>query len=487
MIILLADDERMVRLGLKSMLDELYPNTHTYIEAKNGKELVSLALEYKPHIAFVDINMPLLNGLAAIEECKQQTPLTHWLMLTGYADFEYAKEAIKLGVSDYLLKPVSIQELSNVMKETEKNIKGQLDKLNHSFALEIMSAYNMSQVCDSEDYVLAETSCYSTFETYMFYIDNWDKNIRYNWLTALSQNLKQLFSNAMYSDFRYALFYLNSGELCLVTNTCKKAISICASLTDFINHVSDPITVFYTFHESVQRFCCECQKVSEMSNVRLIYKLGTIINYNELMQNNDLEIIMQLAGSLERLCLAFIQSEEIEYKNIIKDMYRNQQFHIFFSSVNSRNIEKYLKAAINLKLSITDYTSLLDGLLKHSNDMYLNLPKKSNTDIISQIESYIKENYMNEIGINSIAEMYDITPNYLSKIFHQKVGKKFIDYLTEVRITNAKRIFCENPNCNIKDISMKVGYYSTRHFTKMFCKVVGSLPSEYQKQALGKL
>ncbi|MDF2613763.1 MAG: DNA-binding response regulator [Clostridia bacterium] len=486
MIILLADDERMVRLGLRSMLDELYPNMHSYIEAKNGKELVTLALEHKPHIAFVDINMPLLNGLSAIEECKDQTPLTHWLMLTGYADFEYAKEAIKLGVSDYLLKPVSLQDLSQVMNETEKKLRAQLDKLNHSFALEIISAYNMSQVCDCEDYMLAQLSSYNTFETYIFYIDNWDKNIRYKWLTDLSQNLKQLFSNTMHSDFRYALFYLNTGELCLVTNTCKNAISICAFLTDFINHASDPITVFYFSHESVHHFCCECQKVSEIASVRLIYRLGTIINYNELMQHRDLEMIMQLANFLERLCLAFIQSEEIEYKNIIKEMNKNRQFHKFFPSVNSKNIEKYLKSSINLELSITNYTSMLEGLLKHSNDMYLNLPKKSNMDIISQIENYIKENYMNEIGINSIAEMYDITPNYLSKIFHQKVGKKFIDYLTEIRITNAKRIFSENPNCSIKDISIKVGYYSTRHFTKMFCKVAGCLPSEYQKQLLGK-
>ncbi len=486
MIILLADDERMVRLGLKSMLDELYPNTYTYIEAKNGKELVSLVFEYKPHIAFVDINMPLLNGLAAIEQCKDQTLLTHWIMLTGYADFGYARAAIKLGVSDYLLKPISIQELSLVMTKTEKEINGALDKLNHSFALEIISAYNLSQVCTSSDSILVPSSSCNTFETYMFYIDNLDRTIRYHLLTELSEKLRQLFSNTMDNDGRYALFYLNSGELCLVMNACKKAISLYAFLTDFINHANDPITVFYSMQLSVQQFCCDCQNISEISNVRLIHKLGTIINYNELMQNTNLDIIVLIANALEKLCLAFIQGDEIEYKHIIKDMYRNQSFHKFFSSTHAKNIEKYLKAVINLKLSFTDYTSLLDGLLKHSNAIYLNLPQRSNIDIMSQIERYIKENYMNEIGINCIAEIYDITPNYLSKIFHQKVGKKFIDYLTEVRIINAKRILSENPNCSIKDLSIKVGYYSTRHFTKMFFKVIGVLPSEYQKQVLGK-
>ena len=162
MIILLADDERMVRLGLRSMLDELYPNKHTYIEAKNGKELVNFSIEYKPHIAFVDINMPLINGLSAIEECKSKTPSTHWLMLTGYSDFEYAKQAIKLGVCDYLLKPVSIKELYEVMQKTEKNINLHLAKLNHSFALEVISAYNVSQVNDPQELAVTKSSAYTS-------------------------------------------------------------------------------------------------------------------------------------------------------------------------------------------------------------------------------------------------------------------------------------------------------------------------------------
>ncbi|WP_069998682.1 response regulator [Cellulosilyticum sp. I15G10I2] len=488
MIILLADDERMVRLGLKSMLDELYPNNHTYIEAKNGKELINLALEHKPHIAFVDINMPLINGLLAIEACKCKTSLTQWLMLTGYSDFEYAKQAIKLGVSDYLLKPVSIQELSEVMQKTEKNLDLQLAKLNHSFALEVISAYNVSQVSDPLELHLSKciSSAPTCFKAYLFYTDNWDKNIRYQLLTKLSERLKQLFATMMDSDFRYALFYLNSGELCVVTSHCKNAIMLYAALTDFINESLDPITIFSSEFESLDAFCYECPKISEISHIRSIYKLGTIIDYKELLQHKDLDLMLQFAGALEKLCLSFIQGEELEYKNIIKCLHQNKDFHRLFQTVNSSNIAKYLNASIDLNLSAADYNSLLNELFEHRNDMYLNLPKKSNIDIISQIEAYIKENYMNEIGINSIAEMYDITPNYLSKIFHQKSGKKFINYLTEVRITNAKRIFSETPEANIKDISIRVGYYSTRHFTKMFSKTVGCLPSEYQKQILGK-
>lgn len=346
---MLADDERMVRLGLKSMLDELYPNTHTYIEAKNGKELVTLAAEHKPHIAFVDIRMPLLNGLAAINECKNITPSTKWLMLTGYSDFDYAKEAIKLGVSDYLLKPVSLTELAEAMTRTAESIKTHLDKLNHTFALDVISAYNTFQVCTTVEPFIANVSLQDLFETYTFYIDNWDRNIRYTLLTKLNESLKQICSNMMDSDLRYALFYLSSGELCLVTSKCKNAISICAFLTDFINCSKDPITIFHAVHSSVQHICLECTKLSEISHVRLIYKLGTIIDYNELLQHKDLQVMLQFANTVERLCLAFIQGEELEYKNIIKDMSKNEAFQKLFPTIHSKNIEKYLKAAIGYK------------------------------------------------------------------------------------------------------------------------------------------
>lgn len=489
MIILLADDERMVRLGLKNMLEELYPNTHTYIEAKNGQELIELASQYKPHIAFVDIKMPLLDGLSAIDKCKTLTPSTEWMMLTGYSEFNYAREALRLGVTDYLLKPVGLKELSEVIAKTSENIKQRLDKQNHSFALSVLSMYNTSLIGDlydsfdssdeSSSVLKTSLACY---ETFIFYIDTWNKEERYQLLTRLNASLNAICLEMMDCEFRYALFYLSSGELCLVIYNSKRTMSICAFLTEFITSCKEPVTVFYCKQADLKQVSLSCQRISEVSSIRLVYKLGTIIKYDELPQNKDFKSLSELANTLEKLCLAFIEGEEIEYKNILDELSKNTQFKSVFLEATGANTEKYLKAALDLDLSINSYASLLKQLLAHSGAMYRHHPKKTSVDVISQIKDYINDHYMKEIGINSIAERYDITPNYLSKIFHQKVGKKFIDYLTEVRIINAKRLFAENPDMPVKEVSILVGYYSTRHFTKVFSKIVGCLPSEYQKQ-----
>ena len=86
---------------------------------------------------------------------------------------------------------------------------------------------------------------------------------------------------------------------------------------------------------------------------------------------------------------------------------------------------------------------------------------------------------MDKISISEAASILGISPNYLSKIFHERTGEKFIDYLTRTRITNAKRILIENSRITVSEAAQRVGYLSTRHFTKTFARYAGCLPSEY--------
>ena len=119
MLILICDDEPMVRIGLKSMLEELEPETHSYVEAVNGCELVEKAA-LLPDLAFVDVQMPVMDGLSAIEAASETSPATKWFLLTGHSQFTYAQKAVQLGISDYLLKPVGIKEIAGVMEKVHK-------------------------------------------------------------------------------------------------------------------------------------------------------------------------------------------------------------------------------------------------------------------------------------------------------------------------------------------------------------------------------
>lgn len=108
----------------------------------------------------------------------------------------------------------------------------------------------------------------------------------------------------------------------------------------------------------------------------------------------------------------------------------------------------------------------------------------STPDTIEKINRYVDENYMNQIGINTISDLLGISPNYLSKTYKMKTGENFTDYLTNVRMQKAIEMVAAGRCRTVRELAESVGYFSTRYFTKLFMKTTGVTPSEYLKQHL---
>src|SRR5437762_6846706 len=117
MRIVIADDEYLAISTLRSMLEESGIPLEIIGEATNGEELILQVRQIQPDAVFVDIRMPKLNGLEAIRAARETAPQTEWFILTGFPEFEYAQEAIRLGVSSYLLKPINPDEVRKVLSE----------------------------------------------------------------------------------------------------------------------------------------------------------------------------------------------------------------------------------------------------------------------------------------------------------------------------------------------------------------------------------
>lgn len=133
MRILLADDERMVRLGLADMISELYPRQCQYYEAADGRSALGIARKEKPDVAFIDIRMPQTDGLVCLERLRQVSPETICIILSGFGEFKYAQTALKHGALDYLLKPASPAELSNVLTKARQIIQERWARENEKF------------------------------------------------------------------------------------------------------------------------------------------------------------------------------------------------------------------------------------------------------------------------------------------------------------------------------------------------------------------
>lgn len=122
MKILIADDESTIRNGLAGLIGKWFPNWEIVGLAENGKQALRIANQEKPQIALVDINMPEMNGLEMIENLRSILPNTLVVILSGYDQFDYAQQGIRLGVLDYLLKPVDREELFMVLRDAGERV-----------------------------------------------------------------------------------------------------------------------------------------------------------------------------------------------------------------------------------------------------------------------------------------------------------------------------------------------------------------------------
>jgi two-component system response regulator YesN len=107
--------------------------------------------------------------------------------------------------------------------------------------------------------------------------------------------------------------------------------------------------------------------------------------------------------------------------------------------------------------------------------------RRESADVISQVISFVDQNYMHDIGIGQIAEQLHMTPNYLSTLFHKKTGSTFMVYLTKTRMLRAKELLAD-PHIQIQQVAEQVGYARARYFTKLFTEFVGCYPSEYRSR-----
>lgn len=115
--LLIADDEPIIKRGIKTLIDFMSLNITEIFEASNGEEAIEIFNKNKPDLVFLDINMPKLDGLSVAKKIKLSSPKTKIVILTGYNLFDYAQSAIKIGVEDYILKPISKNEVSEILKK----------------------------------------------------------------------------------------------------------------------------------------------------------------------------------------------------------------------------------------------------------------------------------------------------------------------------------------------------------------------------------
>ncbi len=530
--ILLVEDEYYFRQALKIMLPWETLGMEICGEAGNGREALEKVKEIKPDIALVDINMPVMDGLEFVQAVKEMDSALKIIFITGYNEFNYARQAVQLGIYDYLLKPVkrdelekTVMNLGNVIKK-ERSFKIEVDSLKRQVSenlpvirdrvLNMLLQGNLP--LDKEhrqkklDYLGLKPGSES-YQVVVMEIGSVDKS-------AWKDEDKELClfaagniaADILGDSFKYVTCYDNDERICLILhfeNTvevkdCDEAAAACERIRDsagkymklFVsigigNVYSDIEGIAVSYKEALYALKSMVvlggERVTPYSSIS---DSGLARNVYAMEQRGKLLMEMRLAntaGASELIGQVFQKLKTLKLPADILFITCTEMIStcIEYLSEARQYENEIMKKLLGLMEEINRIKTL-DEIEKSICDLftdaiqYVGRNKSTKTArLVESVKKYILDNFGNEdLRIEDVARHLYSNYSYLCNVFKRETGMTVNDFLTEARMQKARELI-DRGNEYIQDVAGLVGYSDANYFGKCFKKYFGVSPANY--------
>ncbi|MCK9171051.1 MAG: response regulator [Treponema sp.] len=519
--VFIVDDETIVREGLRSKIDWEHSIFTFAGEAGDGEIALSMIQDIKPDILITDIKMPFMDGLELAQTVKKLQPWIRIIILSGHDEFDYAKRAISIGVEDYILKPFTLDEMIACLTK----VASELDKQKQQFTdiarmkRELESSYMLSREKLLSDVVLGtidsstairKASDFNINLVAHYYIvcvsmiNSKDNDI--NQLIAAKSYIIQLTNNEQ--DI-IGFFLAPNTFVAIVKNSTKEFCEDRAfNYADTIQHElskNTGCTIVTAIGPCIDHFT---QIANSFQDASYILKQchfsdkNKIIGSNDINKSNDSSIVLQENDPLvDRLNYA----DESEIDQIITEYIallgeNPDHFSIIASYLLVDVIMAVSKVIEELGGNIKEVMpeilthSFVDNAVKNEKNFICEIRRVLTSilqyrnahiqgryaDVILRAKKYIDKNYADpDICLHSTAEAVNFSPNHFSTIFSQECKTTFIEYLTSVRIEQAKKLL-KSTDMKSADIAYEVGFNDPHYFSFIFKKVTGVSPRDYR-------
>lgn len=525
--VFLVEDEIVIREGIQQ-LKEWEENGFYFVgEAPDGELAWPMIQKLKPDIVITDIKMPFMDGLALSKLIKHEMPQTVIIILSGYDDFSYAQEAIKIGVDQYLLKPLSKNQLLEVLREMKKQKDQQVSQEEYYadfngkvqeyltfskrslFDALVSGQYTVSELVSRAQDLNIDLVA-EQYNIILLMIEDIEASVQKSVISEvhrdltihLEEQMNQLFF-CLDSDIIAVLVKRNQGKIEELTQQCIAQIKLIPSIQEKVESYrivfGEPVTRLSALSESYKNLRKQLFAVQEdqTSNVGSAVSLKMDYNLSDVNLNN-LEL-----DSLEQ----FIFSGTTDQVESQVDSYFNQLGREGMQSVLFRHY-----VIMNIQLCVTNFLEKLNGTTPEEIASFKNnsvietalesfessreyiihlltralevrgniLPKSQNSSLFEAL-IYMQENYTDSsINLNVVAGIANVTPSHFSAMFSQKMCKTFVEYLTELRMEKARELLSYTGQ-NSSEIAYAVGYNDSHYFSHLFKKIHGVSPREFRK------
>ncbi|WP_248930540.1 response regulator [Paenibacillus hamazuiensis] len=525
--LMIVDDEERARAGIRTLIDWGKHGISIAAEARDGVEALELLQRHKVDILLTDIRMPEMDGLALIERAARQYPHIKSVIMSGYDEFAYAKKAMALGASDYLLKPSRTQEiLDTILKlaaviENERNQEKTLEQLKAGFreSFPLLKEKTLSRLVMTDnppyDRLLSNLRINGLEFPFMFFgamvlqIDHFHgllQTYSHEDIELYKYGLKNIAEETMSAGFRCAAFeqqddvvvIVNAGEWIGTEALIPYAEAIQRNIRQYLKFtVSIGIG---SFEASISHLRASYREAVKALNARYYIGSAKIVDYTESVDDDPdqssyplvqekaiLQAVVQgdrdaILGRLEEFHDALkpdSSSKEHILKSTVALVFTLYRFcvekNLNTSSVFGHDLTGL--AAVLSQSSLEYIRSLLAGtVLEISAELNA---KKNRNKLFQTALEYIGRNFHKDISRETVAREVFITPGYLSLLFKQEMKTSFLDYLHQIRIERA----CErlrDRSLKLSDIAHDVGYTDEKYFFQVFKKYTGMTPSQYR-------
>ena len=512
---LLVDDEPYVLKALKVMIDwDSYG--FSLLEASNGKDALEKVKTNNPDLIITDIKMPVMNGIKFIRLCLEKYhSLAEFVILSGYDDFSYAREAMLYNVNDYLLKPIDDDELNELVSRIteqirKKNTKAESDCRKYTSILnqcirrtikgeikpvvlkKISTLLNIGEE-DNVICILIEIESANKKQTIGSNIKKGDaeRQIIETWLGSLF--MLHLFEDDMgrfgiMATEHIPLFHSIDPSIQELVKNIEAATGRSATAT--VSLPGKGTRSFATIYKQAlssfdYRFFNDSNKIIHYQDVKGLTLNNKIYTYDfsALLESvaggryHEIELHINqlfnyLSSSLRTptAITAYLKCFDCELIKLIMEMDCNQ--------------DEFSHAVLTFEKSIERLTmsEIKDTFLAHCRDAseYIMSMRRSNMySVINEMKNYISHNFRKNLKLKNIAQLFSMNPIYLGRLFHKTTGMKFTDYINSLRIEEAKKDLIKT-DMSIQKIARAVGFGDAKYFAIKFKAATNQTPSEFQ-------
>lgn len=537
--VFLVEDEIVIREGFKNIVPWEQEGFTIVGDESDGELAYPKILKEQPDILITDIKMPFMDGLELSKLVRKDMPQLKIIIISGYSDFGYAQQAIDIGISEYLLKPITSAKLVASVKNAaaaiakerkEKQIMEQYqflvyqkqgEKRKDFFQALVGGKLSLTQIMNQEEelgiHMVASSYCVLLFQ-FKVQEDMYEySNEIVQCETKMIQQLHQypdikVFERGL-EGWAFILLGEDESRIVTVTKELKQLlIQVCADKVHYFGGIGRCVHRVRDLHQSYV-------DANKAFSLRYFDYRDQFLSYQDVSDSRE-----QLSNrinvsdlNIEKLDRTLI--EEFLKRGTLHDVdeFVDSYFDGFGRSAMSSTIFRHyvimdgysaivkflknlnypkekmnhtiqnLNGVMDRFFSLEDCREFYKSILKEAIDLRNQNSQKRYAALIAQAKEYMNLNFaMSDLTLDKVAATVNVSPNYFSSLFNQETGMTFIEYLTDIRMEKAKD-YLRCSSRKITEIGFLVGYLDSHYFSYIFRKTQNCTPTEYRSQGLNEL